>query len=71
MVKTKAVLGLEYIDEKTATLAKDPDDTLRVFPSLNPNKRFEVGIRAHILQFYLFSVLQSNVLTKLCFSCSK
>ena len=43
LVKTKAVLGLEYIDEKTSTLAKDPEHTLRVFPSLKPNKRFEVS----------------------------
>lgn len=43
MVKTKSVLGLEFIDKKNTTLATDPEKTLRVFPSLKPNKRFEVG----------------------------
>ena len=42
MVKSKAVLGLEYIDEALTTLATDHEQTLRVFPSLKPNKRFEV-----------------------------
>ena len=42
LVKSKAVLGLEMIDEDLTTKLVDADQTLRVFPSLNPTKRFEV-----------------------------
>lgn len=42
LVKSKAVLGLEMIDEDMTTKLVDADQTLRVFPSLNPTKRFEV-----------------------------
>nr|CAB3224803.1 axonemal dynein light chain domain-containing protein 1-like [Phallusia mammillata] len=42
IVKSKAVLGLEYIDESLTTKISDHDQILRVFPSLLPTKRFEV-----------------------------
>lgn len=42
LVKSKAVLGLEMVDEDLTTKLVDADQTLRVFPSLNPTKRFEV-----------------------------
>lgn len=42
LVKSKAVLGLDMIDENLTTKLIDNEQTLRVFPSLNPTKRFEV-----------------------------
>ncbi|CAK8690820.1 unnamed protein product [Clavelina lepadiformis] len=42
IVKSKAVLGLEYIDEDLTTKLADREQTLRLFPSLLPTKRFEV-----------------------------
>nr|XP_009862323.2 axonemal dynein light chain domain-containing protein 1-like isoform X1 [Ciona intestinalis] len=42
VIKSRAVLGLEYIDEELTTKLTDHDQLLRIFPSLNPTKRFEV-----------------------------
>ncbi|XP_039257089.2 axonemal dynein light chain domain-containing protein 1-like [Styela clava] len=42
LVKSKGVLGLEYMDEQMTTNLADKEKTLRVFPSLKPTKRFEV-----------------------------
>lgn len=42
IVKSKAVIGLDYADEKLTTNLVDQEKALRLFPSLTPNKRFEV-----------------------------
>ncbi|XP_044295169.1 axonemal dynein light chain domain-containing protein 1 isoform X4 [Varanus komodoensis] len=42
IVKNRAVLGLEYYDDKYTTLLEDEQNRLRVFPSMKPSGRLEV-----------------------------